>query len=161
MVVGLKDWLIHWLITNTPCLLLFTNQNKMESGAFNQLYFTAKIANKYWCDHSISRNKKISSVMVFKNLHKVAMPLPSIRPVCMAFLYALKMLAFESFLCIIVIILYPWFGNEWINCKISLADLNGLSRVIACPHLSRIWTLQFFTFSAMISAAETSRIWSK
>ena len=56
---------------------------------------------------------------------------------------------------------YPLLRNEWINCKISFADLNGLSKVIACPHLSRIWILQFFTFSAIISVADTSRIYRK
>lgn len=73
--------------------------------------------------------------------------------------------ATEIFFCLFIygrsIQFDPWLGNEWINCNISFADLKGLSKIIAWPQLSTISILQFFTFSAMISTAERSRIWRK
>lgn len=50
-------------------------------------------------------------------------------------------------------------GSELINFKINFADFHGLSKVMAWPQLLSISTWQFFTFSLMISTADTSRIW--
>lgn len=50
-------------------------------------------------------------------------------------------------------------GSELINFKINFADFHGISKVMAWPQLLSISTWQFFTFSLMISTADTSRIW--